>query len=100
MDEFDADYSDYGKMLRVIGGWTIGCINHEENMVAVERAKSEGLVTVRIHRAPITPKGWECFELTDEGIEKVRELCGDKEAEGAIKMRQWYRDNAKKFVNA
>lgn len=94
----DTDYGDFGRMLSSIGGWTIGCMNHLENAAAVERAKAEGLVGVRIHKAPIDPAGWECFELTDAGIDKVRELRGDKAAADATRARQWYRDNAAKYA--
>lgn len=92
------DFSDYGLMLECIGGWTIGCQNHMENKAAVERAIAEGLVGERIHKAPIDPKGWPCFELTDAGIEKVRELRGEKAAVGAEATRQWYRDNSAKYT--
>lgn len=94
----DQDFSDYGRMLQSIGGWTIGCENHLDNLNAVERAKAEGLVGERIHRCPLSPKGWPCFELTDAGLDKVRELRGPVAARKAADMRQWYRDNAAKFT--
>ena len=97
-EAWEPDYSDFGDMLRSIGGWTITCENHQENKAAVDRAIAEGLVGERIHRCPIDPKGWPCFELTDAGIEKVRELKGDAAAAGAEKQRQWYRENTQKYL--
>lgn len=79
------------------GGWTIGCQNHVENEAAVERAKAAGLVGTRIHRAPIDPRGWPCFELTDAGVDEVRKLKGNEAATEAARVRQWYRDNAAKY---
>lgn len=93
----EPDFADFGVLLSSIGGWTVGCENHLDNMNGVERAKALGLVGVRIHKALIDSKGWECFELTDAGIEKVRELRGDAVASTAIRQRQWYRDNAAKY---
>lgn len=97
-DLLNQDFSDFGRLLQSIGGWTIGCINHIENTSAVDRAKAEGLIQTRIHRAPIDPRGWECFELTDAGIEKVRALKGDEAAIAAKNMRQSYRNNAAKYA--
>lgn len=98
-ESWELDYSDFGLMLESIGGWTIGCRNHADNKAAVERAVAEGLVGERVHRAPIDPKGWPCFELTDAGIEMVRELRGQDSAKAAQKMRQWYRDNAASYAD-
>lgn len=97
---WELDFSNYGLMLECIGGWTIGCENHTDNRAAVDRAIAGGLVGERIHRCPIDPEGWPSFELTDAGIEKVRELRGERGAMAAQKMRQWYRDNAAKYANA
>ena len=96
-EAWEPDYSDFVDMLVSIGGWTVGCENEVENATAVARARSEGLITTRIHKAPIDPKGWECWELTDAGIEFVRQARGDKQAGIASRLRQWYRDNAAKY---
>lgn len=97
-EAWEPDFSNFGLMLECIGGWTIGCQNHEENKDAVQRAIDQSLVGERIHRAPIDPAGWPCFELTDAGIDKLRELRGDGAAIAAQRRRQWYRDNAAKYA--
>lgn len=99
-DDWASEFSDYGRMLESIGGWTVGCENHVANKANVDRAISEGLVGERIHRAPISPEGWPCFELTDSGVGKVRALRGEKAAAYVTTTRQWYRDNAAKYVTA
>lgn len=93
----DPDYSFFGDTLRSIGGWHVGCINHKEYLVNVNKAKDLGLVTTRMHYAPVIPEGGEAFELTDAGIEMVGKLCGDDAKADVIKQRQWYRDNAAKY---
>ncbi len=98
-EAWEPDYSNFGLMLESIGGWTVDCEYHHENLAAVDRAISEGLVGTRIHYAPIDHSGdWKCFELTDAGIEKVLELQGERAAECASTMRQRYRDNVVKYI--
>ena len=97
-DDWASEFADFGRMLESIGGWTIGCENHVANKANVDRAIAEGLVGERIHKAPIDVKGWPCFELTDAGIDKVRELRGAVSARRAMDTRQWYRDNAAKYA--
>lgn len=99
-EAWEPDFSAFGAVLAAIGGWTVGCEYHVENAAAVDTAKSAGLVGTRIHKCPIDPEGWECFELTDAGIKRFRELCGEDAADGAAKRRQWYRDNAAHYSGA
>lgn len=88
---------DFGDVLWHIGGWTVGCGYHEEHATSVARALELGYVGYRTHKAPINPEGWQCFELTDAGVEVLRQLKGEEAVTHALKMRQWYRDNAAKY---
>lgn len=92
-------HTDLGGMLQSIGGWMVGCPAHNEAIQAVNYAKDHGYITTRIHYAPVIPEGREAFEVTDLGIEKLRQWWGPKVAEDAAKQRQWYRDNAAKYVD-
>lgn len=81
-------------LLQHIGGWRVGCINHTEVEALVAKAERDGYVGRRLHYAPQHPtEGDPAFEVTDEGLRKLRELAGADQAEDANRARQWYRDN-------
>jgi hypothetical protein len=83
--------TDLGWMLRSIGGWHIGCQLHDEHASAVLLAEQKGWIGRRMHYAPASDEGVAAFEITDKGIEQLREWGRD--ADGAQATRQWYRDN-------
>lgn len=81
-------------LLRSIGGWRVGCENHLEKAALVQLAINVGYVGTRLHYAPQHPdEGDLAFEVTDSGIEKVREMAVEYVAEEISNMRKWYRDN-------
>lgn len=85
--------TDLISMLTSIGGWHVNCENHRQAIEAVAYADQHGYLTRRIHYAPMIPEGVEAFELTDKGIEALRNW-DDKAANFAVKQRQWYRDRS------
>ena len=85
-----------GKVLSEVGGWHVGCQNDVESADLVCIARARGYVTERMHYAPAIPEGVAAYELTDAGIEAVRELCGEENAMYAERVRSWYRENATK----
>lgn len=83
--------TDLNFMLTEIGGWAVDCYNDREARQAVEYAIDQKWVGRRTH---YTPGGetWPAYELTDSGLERVKQLFGDKHYEEQLKKRQWYRD--------
>lgn len=86
--------TDIVYMLRVIGGWHVGCYKEIEASEAVSYAKARGWIHERTHYAPAIPDGTQAYELTDAGLEQLRQW-DERMAGGADQMRNWYRANAK-----
>ena len=90
------DYSDEGRMLASVGGWAVGCENHLEQRALVERCEAAGFIGRRRHVVPVAgDPGWEAFELTDAGLERLRALCGEVVYRHAANSRDWYRRRAR-----
>lgn len=84
--------SDFGRLLADVGGWQVGCDNERRYSGFLDHAMANGYVTHRRHWAPDQGKLIPAYELTDDGIEQVRKLCGERTAKHAEKNRTFYRD--------
>jgi hypothetical protein len=87
-------HSDLTSVLRSINGWYVGCYNDREARRAVQYAIDRGYVAYRTHFSQMDPDGVRAYEITDAGLTWLR--THDADAEGAEKMRAWYRENASK----
>ena len=79
-------------LLADMGGWQVGCDNERRYTGALDHAMAKGYVTHGQHWAPDLGKLIPAYELTDEGIEQVRKLCGKKTAAHTEKNRTFYRE--------
>lgn len=87
---------DLGGMLVEITGWQLGCPNAARMSREIIGAINSGLVGFRIHYAKAFPSGVEFYEISDKGLQYVREHCGDEAALWAADSRDFYRRNAAK----
>lgn len=83
-------------VLSSIGGWHVGCLNHQDHQREVEACEKNGWATRRIHYAPAIPEGAAAFEITDKGLDMLRCWYGEQSACRAETTRQWYRINTSK----
>lgn len=85
---------DLGALLSEIGGWHVGCQNHEETAEAVALCEAKGWIGRRVHYAPVFPDGVAAFEITETGLKQL-EAWG-RDAKKVAEVRKWYRDNSAK----
>lgn len=86
----------FGWVLSHIGGWHVGSEIDRDNAPRVREALALGYVTERMHYAPMIPEGVPAYELTDDGLEQVRERCGELAYQSAVEQRTWYRESAQR----
>ena len=86
--------SDFGRLLAEMGGWEVGCDNESRHSGALDHAMARGYVTLGQHWARDLGKMVPAYELTDDGLEQVRKLCGEKTARHVEKNRTFYREKA------
>jgi hypothetical protein len=83
--------------LKKAGSWRLDqrdCFG-ADTLDAIRRCEDHGWIGRRTHFYPGGPKeGEPAYELTDSGIEKLRRLSGNKAADAALELRQWYRVQA------
>lgn len=91
--------TDINFMLTEIGGWAVGCYNDRYARQAVQYALDQKWVGYRTH---YTPDGdtWPAYELTDEGLDRVRAIFGQAPYNEQVRKRQWYRDRVPQSVTA
>lgn len=85
--------TDVNGLLTEVGGWHVGSYAALGAAEAVAYAVDCGWVQKRTHYFPDGTTA-PAYELTDDGLERLRKSWGPKTADRAAKTRQWYRDRA------
>jgi len=86
--------TDLGGLLAQIGTWPPGAEQVAEHFTAVQYALDEGLIVVRKHYDAAHPDGANAFEVTDAGLDKLKELHGDEMAQEASRIREFHRNES------